>query len=131
MAELMKDPQELLEHLGRRAREGEIVEAAARAIAADQGLDLDNLAAHADPGDSQTDLALWRHNLDEAGRVAYEAIAPLIERRVREQVAQVIQARHDQLDETDVWENEGRGYLAEAVEIARGSVSTAKAVDHD
>lgn len=39
----------------------------------------------------------------------------------RLKIAQAIQALHDRLDETDVWENEGRGYLAEAVGIVRGS----------
>lgn len=75
---------------------------------------------------------LARHYLDRA-RFQVEAAAPLIEQAVRERVANDIEARRLQLDPGDVWENEGRGYLAEAVAIARGETTEAdaKAVDHE
>jgi hypothetical protein len=40
----------------------------------------------------------------------------------RMKIARAIQALHDRLDATDVWENEGRGYLADAVGLARRGV---------
>lgn len=87
-----RDPQELLEELGRQARVEQIVEAATRAVCATWGVDLDNLAAHAECGDTDTDVAMWRHQLLEMGRVAYEAIAPPVQAWTRAKVAQELLA---------------------------------------
>lgn len=63
------------------------IEAAAKALAADRGLDLDNLAAHADPGDTAADLAAWRANFLDDGRIAIEAAEPILRQAVIEELA--------------------------------------------
>lgn len=50
------------------------IHAIAKALAADRGLDLDNLEAHADPGDTQRMIHDWRENWLNDGRIALDAI---------------------------------------------------------
>lgn len=69
------------------------IEAGAKALAADRGLDLDNLAAHGHPGEGPSAIAAWRANWIEDGRIAYDAMAPIIRQAVAEEIATALQAR--------------------------------------
>lgn len=71
----------------------EAIEAAARALAADAGLDLDNLAKDADPGDTAADLAAWRSNWIESGTAAVDAVLglPIVLRAAAEELAQQLE----------------------------------------
>jgi hypothetical protein len=76
-----------------------IIKAGAKALAADRGLDLDNLEAHADPGDSADDLAAWRANWIDDGRIAYDAMAGLIATAAVEQLRAAVLAACDQIED--------------------------------
>ena len=50
---------------------------------------------------------------------AYTAIVADMRRAFAEEAAQAIQEQHNALDPGDVWENEGRSYLATAIDKIR------------
>lgn len=94
----------------------EAVDVAARAYAKGYGLDLDDLEASKDPGDTAADVAAWRANLIQTAREVLEAAVPVLLSEHREQIAKEIEAVSDFPGSVE-WQ---RG-LADAAAIARGS----------
>lgn len=92
------------------------VDVAARAYAKGYGLDLDDLEASKDPGDTAADVAAWRANLVETAREIVEAAVPVLLSEHREQIAREIEAVSDFPGSVE-WQ---RG-VADAAKIARSS----------
>lgn len=110
------------------------LEAAARAYADELGLDIDNLRAHADPGDSEAGLKAWRANLVDSARAAVVGALPVLaaahaaeveQARAdgaateRERIAQAIEAELNLWMDGSGWD----GGMSTALRIARAGTS--------